>query len=119
MSKSPDSQITGIDTVDAARKLLRAFFRIAEAWQLGPGEQEALLGVNKPTCSRWRDELVTSALGDDTVGRLGYILNIYAALQILCRGRRGQTSGYARPTQHRRSTASQRSSECCGDEWRT
>ena len=42
-----------------------------------------LLGVSQPTCYRWRNDQVASALQGDTLERLGYILNIYAALQIL------------------------------------
>ncbi|MFG6490056.1 antitoxin Xre/MbcA/ParS toxin-binding domain-containing protein [Roseateles sp. BYS78W] len=76
-------QIRDLGTVEAARKVLRAFFNIARAWQLTPGEQEVLLGVSQPTCYRWRNDQVASALSGDTLERLGYILNIYAALQIL------------------------------------
>lgn len=72
-----------LGTVDAARKVLRAFFNIAKAWQLPPGDQEVLLGVSQPTCYRWRNDQVASALSGDTLERLGYILNIYAALHIL------------------------------------
>lgn len=76
-------QIKELATVEAARKVLRAFFNIAKAWQLAPGEQEVLLGVSQPTCYRWRNDQVASALSGDTLERLGYILNIYAALKIL------------------------------------
>jgi hypothetical protein len=78
---SPQSPNLG--TADAARKVLRAFFNIAKAWQLTSGEQEVLLGVSQPTCYRWRNDQVASALSGDTLERLGYILNIYSALQIL------------------------------------
>ncbi len=77
------SQVKDLGTIDAARQVLRAFFNIAKAWQLAPREQEVLLGVSQPTCYRWRNDQVASALSGDTLERLGYILNIYAALQIL------------------------------------
>jgi hypothetical protein len=76
-------QTTDLGTVEAARKVLRAFFNIAKAWRLVPGEQGALLGVSQPTCYRWRNGQTTAALPGDTLERLGYVLNIYAALQIL------------------------------------
>lgn len=72
-----------LGTVEAARVVLKTFFEIAKAWDLTPGEQETLLGVSQPTCYRWRTGQVTSALGADTLERLGYILNIYAALRLL------------------------------------
>jgi hypothetical protein len=75
--------VKDLGTVETARKVLRAFFNIAKAWRLTPGEQEVLLGVSQPTCYRWRNDQVASALPVDTLERLGYILNIYAALQIL------------------------------------
>jgi len=74
---------SNLGTVDAARKVLRTFFNIARAWHLTNGEQEVILGVSQPTCYRWRNDQVASALSADTLERLGYVLNIYAALQIL------------------------------------
>ena len=76
-------QAKDLGTVDVARTVLRTFFNIAQAWQLTSGEQGALLGVSQPTCYRWRNGQVASALSADTLERLGYVLNIYAALQIL------------------------------------
>lgn len=72
-----------LGTVEVARAVLRTFFNIAKAWSLTAREQEVLLGVSQPTCYRWRHGQVASALGADTLERLGYVLNIYAALQIL------------------------------------
>lgn len=76
---SPSHQ--DLDTVEAASTVLLVFFRIARAWGLSPDEQAILLGVNQATCDAWRDERVDSALPGDTLERLGYILNIYSALQ--------------------------------------
>lgn len=72
-----------LSTVDSARAVLKAFFRIAEAWKLAPGDQGVLLGVSQPTCYRWRNGQVSTSLQRDTLERLSYVLNIYAALQIL------------------------------------
>jgi len=72
-----------LSTVDSARAVLKAFFRIAEAWKLAPGDQGVLLGVSQSTCYRWRNGQVSTSLQRDTLERLSYVLNIYAALQIL------------------------------------
>lgn len=72
-----------LSTVDSARTVLKTFFRIAAAWGLTPGQQEAILGVSQPTCYRWRNGQVNAALPGDTLERIAYVLNIYAALQIL------------------------------------
>ncbi|PTT78429.1 hypothetical protein DBR42_23515 [Pelomonas sp. HMWF004] len=72
-----------LDTVEAARAALRIFFNIADAWGLTPQEQEQLLDVAQATCSLWRDGKVHEALSAHTLQRLGYVLTIYAALQIL------------------------------------
>ncbi len=62
---------------------LRAFFRVAELWDLSVDEQMTLLGLtNRTTFYNWkRDPDV--ALPKDTLERLSYILGIYKALQIL------------------------------------
>lgn len=83
MSRQPLSEIVDVRTVDAARTLLRTFFNIADAWQLKTGEQERLLGVNESVFTAWRNGAVASPLSDDTLRRVGYVVNIYAALQIL------------------------------------
>lgn len=72
-----------LHTVEAARKVLRAFFNIAHAWNLRPGEQGRLLGVNAATCRRWRQHQVNAPLSPDKLERLAYILSIYAALHVL------------------------------------
>lgn len=79
----PKSLARDLGTVDAARSALRLFFNIAARWKLSPSEQEVLLGVSQPTCYRWRNGQVASALDRDTLERLGYIMNIFAALEIL------------------------------------
>ncbi|WP_457424277.1 antitoxin Xre-like helix-turn-helix domain-containing protein [Roseateles sp. P5_E7] len=69
--------------MEVARTVLRTFFNIARAWNLKASEQCVLLGVSNATCNRWRNNQVKSALSADKLERLGYILNIYAALQTL------------------------------------
>ena len=62
---------------------LKAFFRIAQLWELSVREQMTLLGLSaRSTFYKWqRDPRVE--LPRDTLERLSYILGIYKALQIL------------------------------------
>jgi hypothetical protein len=61
---------------------LRAYFRIAEAWQLNRSEQRRLLG-DPPTTTfhRWQRE--GGELGRDVLERISYVLGIFKALNIL------------------------------------
>lgn len=62
---------------------LRAFTRIAEAWQLSVAEQMRLLGVrSRSTWFKWRKDPAVH-LPPDTLERLSYLLGIYKALQLL------------------------------------
>lgn len=63
---------------------LRAFVRIAEAWQLSVDEQLALLGQPpRSTWFAWRKQPEKATLPRDTLERLSNILGIYKSLQIL------------------------------------
>ena len=63
---------------------LRAFARIAEAWQLSVDEQLALLGQPpRSTFFAWRKHPDKATLSRDTLERLSNILGIYKSLQIL------------------------------------
>jgi len=63
---------------------LRAFARIAEAWELTVDEQLALLGQPpRSTFFAWRKAPEKAALPRDTLERLSNILGIYKSLQIL------------------------------------
>jgi hypothetical protein len=63
---------------------LRAFVRIAEAWDLSVDEQLALLGQPpRSTFFAWRKHPDKAALSRDTLERLSNILGIYKSLQIL------------------------------------
>ncbi len=63
---------------------LRAFFKIAQAWDLSADEQIVLLGSpGRSTFFKWKAEPQTARLGRDTLERLSLLLGIYKALQIL------------------------------------
>ena len=63
---------------------LRAFVRIAQAWELSVDEQLALLGEPpRSTFFTWRKHPDKAALPRDTLERLSNILGIYKSLQIL------------------------------------
>ena len=62
---------------------LRTFFRIAEAWGLGPEEQRVILGIpSTSTFYKWRKE-PPARLSPDMLERLSYVFGIYKALGIL------------------------------------
>ena len=63
---------------------LRAFGRIAEAWDLTVGEQLLLLGQPpRSTYFAWRKQPEKAVVSRDTLERLSNILGIYKSLQIL------------------------------------
>jgi hypothetical protein len=63
---------------------LRAFFRIAQDWELTADEQIVLLGSpGRSTFFQWKKTPQTARLGRDTLERLSLLLGIYKALQIL------------------------------------
>jgi len=62
---------------------LKAFFRIAQLWELSVREQMTLLGLSaRSTFYKWQKNPQVE-LPRDTLERLSYILGIYKALQIL------------------------------------
>ena len=62
---------------------LRAFFAIAERWQLRIAEQRRLLGEPpESTFYKWKRQREAS-LGRDVIERISYVLGIYKSLQIL------------------------------------
>lgn len=68
--------------IDGRRTALRAFFKIADAWQLTVDEQIKLLGSPpRSTFFKWKKE--GGHLPQDTVERLSHILSIYKCLRIL------------------------------------
>lgn len=63
---------------------LRAFARIAQAWQLSVDEQLVLLGQpGRSTYFAWRKHPEQAHLSRDTLERLSNLLGIWKALQIL------------------------------------
>jgi hypothetical protein len=71
-------------TADMSAAGLRAFFRIAEDWELSVDEQIKLLGSpGRSTFFQWKKAPQTARLGRDTLERLSLLLGIYKALQIL------------------------------------
>lgn len=63
---------------------LRAFARIAEAWDLSVDEQLRLLGQPpRSTFFAWRKAPEKASLPRDTLERLSNLLGIYKSLQIL------------------------------------
>lgn len=74
-------------TLDAVRShsraALRAFFRLAEAWDLTSEEQRTLLGQPaKTTFYRWRQG-ESGAITVDLMERLSHLLAIYGALHAI------------------------------------
>lgn len=77
----------GKPRVDASGALggagLRAFFSIAERWQLRVAEQRRLLGdPPESTFYKWKRERET-LLSRDVLERISYVLGIFKSLQIL------------------------------------
>ena len=63
---------------------LKAFARIAEAWQLSAEEQICLLGAPaRSTFYAWRKEPARAQVPRDTLERLSNLLGIWKSLQIL------------------------------------
>ena len=63
---------------------LRAFFRIARAWDLTIAEQQSLLGgIAKQTVYNWAARPQEARLTRDQIDRISYVIGIYKALNIL------------------------------------
>lgn len=85
------------ETLPKAAAALRAFFRMAEAWQLGADEQRTLLGrPARTTFYRWRKG-ETGGVTVDTMERLSHLLAIYAALHSIYLDRARADSWVRRP----------------------
>ena len=77
------SSSTGPSGAVHAAPALRAFFNIAERWELTAAQQRVLLG-NPPSSTffKWKKER-KGPVPRDVLERISYILGIYKALQIL------------------------------------
>ena len=79
-----DGAVAAVAPEHMAAAGLRAFVRIAQAWQLSVDEQLALLGQPpRSTWFAWRKQPDKAALPRDTLERLSNLLGIYKSLQIL------------------------------------
>lgn len=78
----PRPRPVDLQSVEAAMAALRSFWRLAEAWQLTPAEQQTLLGVGRTTLYQWRQGKV-GPLDRHVLERLSYLFGIFAALQVL------------------------------------
>lgn len=68
---------------DLGGPALRAFFNIAERWNLRIADQRRLLGdPPESTFYKWK-RLQSGTLGRDTLERISYLLGIFKDLQIL------------------------------------
>ena len=82
-TKAEPSPAGATDRRGLSGPALRAFFRIADLWELSVDEQMTLLGVSaKSTFYKWKKNRNT-LLPKDTLERISYILGIYKALQVL------------------------------------
>ena len=84
MSAVPKPEHAKVDlaTPEAAGAALRTFWKLADAWEIGAGEQATLLGVGRTTLYQWKQGKV-GTLDRHQLERLSYLFGIYAALQIL------------------------------------
>lgn len=72
-----------IPATDLSGPALRAFFNLAERWNLRIADQRRLLGdPPESTFYKWK-RLQEGTLGRDTLERISYLLGIWKDLQIL------------------------------------
>lgn len=80
--RQPAPPIVDLQSAAAAEAALRTFWRLADAWQLSPAEQQTLLGVGRTTLYQWKQGKV-GPLDRHVLERLSYLFGIHAALQVL------------------------------------
>ena len=81
---APEERAKSFSPEELAAPGLRAFERIAQAWQLSIDEQLCLLGQPpRSTFFAWRKNPERASLPRDTLERLSYLLGIWKSLQIL------------------------------------
>lgn len=79
----PYATANHLDRRSLSKPALKAFFRIADLWQLSIAQQINLLGSpSRSTFFNWRKHR-EGQLPQDTLERISYILGIYKALQVL------------------------------------
>lgn len=62
---------------------LRTVFRIFDAWGIKTAQAMTLLGVQRSTYFRWKQDPNSAHLSPDTLERISYLFGIYKDLQIL------------------------------------
>ncbi len=83
MANAEGRSAAAVSDAAMAKAGLRAFFAIAERWDLSTAEQMRLLGLPaRSTFFKWKKD-PPADLPRDTLERLSYILGIWKALQIL------------------------------------
>jgi hypothetical protein len=82
VAREPFPAYLALTSAEAGAAALRTFWRLAEAWQLKPAEQMALLGVGRSALYQWKQGKV-GPLDRHVLERLSYLFGIYAALQLL------------------------------------
>ena len=80
--RQPATPVIDLQSAAAAEAALRTFWRLADAWQLSPAEQQTLLGVGRTTLYQWKQGKV-GPLDRHVLERLSYLFGIHAALQVL------------------------------------
>ncbi|MBK9134355.1 MAG: DUF2384 domain-containing protein [Betaproteobacteria bacterium] len=81
---APETAARSFTPQQLAAPGLRAFERIAQAWQLSVDEQLCLLGQPpRSTFFAWRKHPERASLPRDTLERLSYLLGIWKSLSIL------------------------------------
>lgn len=95
---------TGIAKPDIDEKrdsgpVLRTFFRIVEAWKVGPETAMTILGTPRATYYKWKKAPNSARLSRDQFERLSYVFGIYKALQILLPSPENADSWVTRPNQ--------------------
>ena len=80
--RQPATPVVDLQSAAAAEAALRTFWRLADAWQLSPAEQQTLLGVGRTTLYQWKQGKV-GPLDRHVLERLSYLFGIHAALQVL------------------------------------
>jgi hypothetical protein len=80
--RQPVPPVVNLQSAATAEAALRTFWRLADAWQLSPTEQQTLLGVGRTTLYQWKQGKV-GPLDRHVLERLSYLFGIHAALQVL------------------------------------
>lgn len=80
---------------------LRTFFRIMDAWKVGPEAAMAILAAPRATYYKWKKAPDSARLSRDQFERLSYVFGIYKALQILLPSPQNADSWVTRPNQSR------------------